>query len=76
MEIFPLKLNKCYNLLRKRAYLKKINYFNKITIMNRSDKITLDQIKKLDSYQYDIINFAVADVKVRLPTDTIFNGCW
>ncbi len=24
MEIFPLKLNKCYNLLRKRAYLKKL----------------------------------------------------
>ncbi len=46
MEIFPLKLNKCYNLLRNVLILK-INYFNKITIMNRSDKLPLIKLKNL-----------------------------
>ncbi len=49
----------------------KINYFNKITIMNRSDKITLDQIKKLVPINADLINFA-ADVKVSAATDNPF----
>ncbi len=53
----------------------KINYFNKITIMNRSDKITLDQIKKLVPINADLINFA-ADVKVSAATDNPFlMGC-
>lgn len=39
--------------------------------MNRSDKITLDQIKKLVPINADLINFA-ADVKVSAATDNPF----
>ncbi len=70
MEIFPLKLNKCYNLLRKRAYLKKLT-FNKITIMNRSDKITLDQIKNL-FLSMQILLILLQMVKVSAATDNPF----